>query len=456
MYPYRRPRSLGAPIVLIIIGAVFLLRNFGYINSATMYHWFARYWPVLIIIWGVVKLLEYAQARQQGHPVRSGIGGGGVVLLVFLIIFGLAASESERVNWHELGSQMEIDDDSFNFFGTTFNYTADVDQAIPSGATTLRVVSDRGDVTIIPWEQTNMKITVRKSVGAANESSAKQYDEQTKPQISTTGDTITVNANTGGAGDHPVRSNLEIFVPRKLAVDVTTKRGDLTVRDRQGDVKLNTMRGNASVDNVLGNVSLSVRRGDIAVNKISGDLNVDGRVNDSAISDVSGAVRLNGDFFGNLTLSKIGKGVSFKSSRTDLEVAKLDGDMTMQSGDLRADGLVGPIHVVTRAKDIHLDNVSGDVRIEDSSAEVEIRASKTPLGNIQVDNRHGRVALTVPARAGFQLDARTTRGDVETDFDSIKVESDHNTAHGSGTVGNGGPSVRLNTDNADIEVRKAG
>ena len=453
--PRRRPRSFGGPVVLIIIGAVFLLRNFGYINSATMFHWFARYWPVLIIIWGLIKLLEYAQARNEGYPTRSGIGGGGVVLLVFLIIFGLAASEGERVNWNQVVGDMDIDDDAFSVFGTTYNYTADLEETVPAGVTILRVVSDRGDVTLSQWDQPKMKITVRKSVVASSETYAKQYDQQTQPQISTSGDTITINANTGGSGNHPIKSNFEIFVPRKLAVDLATKRGDLAVHQRQGDVKLNTMRGDVNVDDVTGNVSISARHTDITVHRITGDVSVDGRVNDSSISEVSGAVRLNGDFFGAMTLSKIGKGVSFKSSRTDLEFTRLDGEMTMQSGDLRADGAVGPLHVVTKAKDIHLENVSGDVRIEDSSAEVEIHATKTPLGSIQVDNRRGRVALTVPAKAAFQFDARATRGDVQSDFDAIKVENNHNEAHGSGAVGGGGPSVRLNTDHADIEIRKA-
>ncbi|HVP43334.1 MAG TPA: DUF4097 family beta strand repeat-containing protein [Terriglobales bacterium] len=451
----RRPRSFAGPLVLILIGLVFMLRNFNVLSTAAMFHWFARYWPVLIIVWGLVKLLEYYQAQRAGYPPR-GVGAGGVVLLVFLILFGLAASEGERVNWGRVGSEMDIDEDVFsNVFGQTYTYTGEVEQAFPKNVSSVHVVSDRGDVNVQAWDQDKIKVSYNKSVGAANESDAKQVDNQTKPQITIAGDTLTVNANTGGAGDKPVKNNLEIFIPRRAALDLALKRGDVTVRERTGDVKASTTHGDVSLDNVRGNTSLNVRRGSVTVSKVTGDLSVEGRIDDTTVSDVSGSVRFSGDFFGTVSLSRAGKGVSFKSSRTDLEFAKLAGEFNMQRDELHASGASGPLHVLTRAKEIHLEDVSGDVRIENSNADVEIRASRVPLGNIQVENHRGRVALVVPARAGFQLDARTSRGEVQSDFD-VKIETAGREAHATGQVGGGGPSVRLNTDRADIEIRKAG
>lgn len=450
--PPRRPRSFAGPLVLILIGVVFMLRNFNFLSTAAMFHWFARYWPVLIIVWGLIKLIEYFQAQRAGYPPR-GIGAGGVMLLVFLVLFGLAASEGERVNWNRVGSEMDIDDDVFSVFGHTYTYTGQVEQAFPKNVTMVHVVSDRGDVSVQAWDQDKIKVSFNKSVGASSESEAIQTDKQTAPIVSVSGDTMTVNANTGGGGDKAVRNNLEIFLPRKAALDLALKRGDVTIRQRTGDVKASTSHGDVSLDDISGNASLNVRRGNVVVAKVTGDLTVDGRIDDTNVSEVSGSVRLSGDFFGSMTLVRIGKGVSFKSSRTDLEFTKLDGDFNMQRDELHANGAIGPLHVVTRAKEIHLDNVSGDIRIENSNADVEIRASKTPLGNIQVDNHRGGISLVLPSKSSFQLDARTARGEVHSDFD-VKVENNDREAHGYGQVGSGGPSVRLNTDRADIEIRK--
>ncbi len=449
----RRPRSFAGPLVLILIGVVFMLRNFHLLSTAAMFHWFARYWPVLLIIWGLVKLIEYYQAQRAGYAPR-GVGAGGVVLLIFLVMFGLAASEGEKVNWGQLGNEMDIDNDVFTVFGQTYTYSGDLEQAFPKNITNVHVVSDRGDVSVQAWDQDKIKVSYNKSVGSNSEADAKQVDSQTNPLITIAGDTLTVNANTGGGGDKPVKSNLEIFLPRKTALDLALKRGDVTVRQRTGDVKVSTARGDVSLEDVTGNATLNVRHGSVVANKVTGDFAVDGRIDDTTVSDVSGSVRFSGDFFGAMSVSRVGKGVSFKSSRTDLEFTKLEGDLTMQRDELHASGAGGPLHVLTHAKEIHLEDVSGDVRIENSNADVEIRASRVPLGNIQVENHRGRVALVVPARAGFQLDARTSRGEVQSDFD-VKIETQGREAHASGQVGGGGPSVRLNTDRADIEIRKA-
>ena len=45
--------------------------------------------------------------------------------------------------------------------------------------------------------------------------------------------------------------------------------------------------------------------------------------------------------------------------------AKLDGDLDLDSGDLRATNITGPVRLSTRSKDIVLDGVVGDVRLKE-------------------------------------------------------------------------------------------
>ncbi|MGA9566363.1 MAG: DUF5668 domain-containing protein, partial [Candidatus Korobacteraceae bacterium] len=54
---YRYRRSLAGPLILIVIGLVFLLRNIGV--HIPVWHFFGRFWPVLIILWGVIALIEH-------------------------------------------------------------------------------------------------------------------------------------------------------------------------------------------------------------------------------------------------------------------------------------------------------------------------------------------------------------------------------------------------------------
>src|SRR5690242_14339891 len=87
--PPRRQRSFAGPVVLIILGIVFLFGNLGYVSWGHLNRLFAHYWPVLLILWGVIKLVEYQQAQRSGTR-SAGIGAGGVFLLIMLIGLGLA------------------------------------------------------------------------------------------------------------------------------------------------------------------------------------------------------------------------------------------------------------------------------------------------------------------------------------------------------------------------------
>jgi len=255
--------------------------------------------------------------------------------------------------------------------------------------------------------------------------------------------------------------DLNISVPRKAAVTIASQRGDVNIMGRDGTVDIANHRGDVSVDDINGDVNLNLDRSSVnmshsgvRVSQVSGDVSLQGRSDEVSISDVKGAVRLNGDFSDSVKLSKIGKAVSFKSSRTDMELAKLVGDLDLDSDSLRADNITGPLRVSTRSKDITLDSVSGDARIQNENSAVQL-GLKSP-GNVQIDNRNGDITVGIPDKLGFKLDARSQGGEVEADFPGVKVVNDDNEGKASGTVGSGGVHLVLNSQHGNITVRKGG
>ncbi|HYL94932.1 MAG TPA: DUF4097 family beta strand repeat-containing protein [Terriglobales bacterium] len=453
--PPRRHRSFAGPVVLIIIGLVFLLGNMHVITWHALGLWFARYWPVLIIIWGVVKLAEYYQAQREGTRA-PGLGVGGFFLLLFLICGGLAASKAARVNWHAVGDEMDMGDNMWPVFGDTYSFNDQMQQAFPAGAS-LRVASNRGGVTVNSWDQKDIKVVAHKRLVADNEQQSKQVDSQTRPTISVSGSLVTVNANTTGAGDqHAVSTDLDITVPRNAAVDVATQHGDISVQGRDAEVKVSNSHGDVNLGQITGNSSVVMRKGSLTAAHLKGDLSVDGRLDDTNISDVSGKLEMTGDYFGDMSLAGVKKGVRFKSSRTDMEFSRLDGDLSMESGDLQAKSVAGPLRLITRSKDIHLDNVTGDVKVENSNGSVELHAGKLPLGSMQIDNSKGDIQVVLPTEATFSLSARTRDGDIESDFNQIQVNSDHGQSTASGKVGSGASRLEINNQYGSIEIRKGG
>ena len=66
-----RRRSFAGPVVLIVLGVVFLLGNLHMISWMRLGTLFAHYWPALLILWGVIKLVEYQQASPSAASARE-------------------------------------------------------------------------------------------------------------------------------------------------------------------------------------------------------------------------------------------------------------------------------------------------------------------------------------------------------------------------------------------------
>jgi hypothetical protein len=439
--------------VLILLGVLFLLGTMGIMDIHHLGSLFARYWPALLILWGVLKLVEYEQAKRLGQPAR-GIGGGGIFLMLCLISAGLIATQMSRLDWKSIGEHIQIGDDEGIdeiFGGSTFDYSDELSQEIAAGST-LHVNDDRGTVTINVADGKTMKVSVRKKIRAEKEQDAENYNRKTKPQITVADKAVTLNANTQGAGDKGVTTDIDIYVPVNTALVITSGRGDVTIAGMNGDVEVNHHRGEVNINDHTGNVSLNLERSSARLGHIKGDVTIQGKANEIALEDVDGAVHLNGEFWETTRMVRVSKTVSFHSSRTDMDFSRLDGRLDLDSDDLRADSLSGPMHLTTRSKDISLEGFSGDLRLEDSNGTVSVGLYKP--GNIQIDNRKGDVQVSIPPNTAIKVEARTHEGDIESDFDEIKVDNRNKEGSASGSIGTNGPRLVMNCDKGAIEIRK--
>src|SRR6516165_536689 len=90
VYAYRRGSIFWA-LTLITVGGLFLYQNF----NPVVHPWqiLAKFWPVLIIFWGLSKLIDYIQA--QAHPETappSLFSGSEVILLLLILVLGTVVS----------------------------------------------------------------------------------------------------------------------------------------------------------------------------------------------------------------------------------------------------------------------------------------------------------------------------------------------------------------------------
>src|SRR4051794_11152325 len=70
-----RRGSVIGPIILIVIGAIFLVNNIR--PDLSVIDMLVRYWPFLLIAWGVLRLVEifFSALQSKPYPTR-GLSGG--------------------------------------------------------------------------------------------------------------------------------------------------------------------------------------------------------------------------------------------------------------------------------------------------------------------------------------------------------------------------------------------
>jgi DUF4097 and DUF4098 domain-containing protein YvlB len=404
----------------------------------------------------VLKLIEYEQAKRYGQPTR-GIGVGGVFMMVFLIMAGLIATQASHVDWKNLGDHIQLGDDEGLdeiFSGQTFDYSGELSSDIAASGNSLHINDDRGTITINVSDSNDKKLKVswRKKVRAEKQEEADRYNAKTDPRITQGDKVITLDANTGGAGDKSVTVDMDVYVPSNTSLVIVSRRGDVTIAGMSGTVEINHQRGEVNVSDHTGNVTLNLDNSSVQLEHIKGDVTIQGKANEVAVEDVDGPLHLNGEFQESVRLVRIGKTVTFHTSRTEMEFARIDGRLDLDSGDLRADSITGPMRLTTHSKDISLEGLSGDLRLEDGNGTVSVGLYKP--GNIQIDNRKGDVQVTIPPNTAVKVEARTRGGDIESDFSEIKIDSRDDQASATGSIGTNGPKLALNCDKGSIEIRK--
>ena len=124
---------------------------------------------------------------------------------------------------------------------------------------------------------------------------------------------------------------------------------------------------------------------------------------------------------------------------------------------MRGTDLSGPSRLVTRSKDIHLENVTGDLQVETTNGDIEVHAAdKLPLGtNRPLPANTATSRWCCRPMRDSRLQATTSKGDITSEFDAAEDRPEQRrSARAIGTVGNGVSKLQINTDTGDIRITK--
>lgn len=443
----RRP-SIAGPLLLIAIGVVALLIMSGQLPGLTFWGWYQRWWPALLIAVGGIYLAEWFWDRNKPYVTRHSTGG----LVTLIVIAGLVSWGTAECwkYWGPLRAQFgEHEEDMFRFMGAEHTEESLVDSRIPAGAQ-VQIENPRGDVTVTASTAPGdgmLHVRARRTVYSNSEDETKQALAAQAANVTVNGTNVLVRVQGSNNG----KSDLTIVLPSDAAPNIHAPQGNVSVEGLNGAVNANAAHGDVRFENLGGTAHARLSQGDFSAHAVRGDLSLEGRMNDVSLSEIGGKVLLDGDFFGDTHLERIDAPLHLHSSRTDIEVARLAGELTMGSSDLHLSQVQGPARIVTRSKQIDCSQVFGELHIENSNGDVSLTMG-APLGAVQVTSRNGNISLAVPPGAGFTIDAHAKNGEIGSSF-PLEVSGNDSSKSLSGQIGKGGPRVSLSAEHGDIHLK---
>jgi len=183
------------------------------------------------------------------------------------------------------------------------------------------------------------------------------------------------------------------------------------------------------------------------INSISGSVDLE---------EIGGAVKVN-VVSGKIELRKADKGADCETVSGSLKLQDIDGDTYMKtvSGSIMANRIRGSVKAEVVSGKIELREISEAKLVEGKT----ISGSVIYEGTINRDGRYslqthsGSIKMILPSDSGFDLEAKTFSGRIETDFD-ITVSGKISKRKIRGTVNKGGAVVKLSTFSGNISLKK--
>ena len=441
-----RRRSFTGPLLQLIVGGAFLWRNLH--PETPLFDILSLYWPYLLIGWGVLRLIEAVVWDRQGY--RSGLAGGEVFLIVLICIVGSGVWQARQ---HGVRFVNGLD-----LWGQSYDYPISA-RASAAGIKRIVFENPRGNIKVTGGDTGDVEITGSKTIRASSRQDADRTNGATLVELVPQGDRLLVRTNQDRIpSSQRISDDLEVVIPRSLAVESRSNTGDHEIADVAGDVELGCTHGDVRLARIGGNVRLGIGHSDlIRASAVTGKFDLEGEGSDIDLENMAGQVTINGSYRGSLEFKNLAKTLQYEGTRnTELKVEAAPGRISMDLGQFSATNVVGPMRLMGGSRDVKIEQFTNTLELETERGDVELAPGRLPLAAMDVRSGSGKIDLALPPKATFTMDATAQAGDVTNDFaEQIVKGVDGRTATLKGKVGEG-PTIRLTANRGWISVRKEG
>ncbi len=144
-----------------------------------------------------------------------------------------------------------------------------------------------------------------------------------------------------------------------------------------------------------------------------------------------------------------------RSTNGGLELVGTFGEVTAKTtnGDIRLEGAAGPSFLDTTNGDITARDIRGAVKADTTNGGITLTIDGLK-GNVEADTTNGSITVRLVGPINAQLEAETTNGHIDVAVPVTIKGLSRSRRSISGTIGDGGPLLSLDTTNGSITIEK--
>jgi hypothetical protein len=297
----------------------------------------------------------------------------------------------------------------------------------------LRIELSNTPLTIVGEDRKDLACELWIRAHGYDDAEAKQIAKEARVKLTEAGSVLMLGLEHRRPAE--LRATLLLKIPRGLAVRIQPSRGKLEISDVVA-------------------VELVEARGQVTAKRVSGRLVATHR---------GGALNL--EEIASLKLNTRGSVVTIKDLRGD-------ATLQMQAGELRGDGIAGPLDLESNGTRIALEGLASTkrpVRMNTVGGSVTLAGVAS---EVRIDGRDTRVTVTIEKPAplaiytegdepidvqlpagGVMLDALATDSRVTVPDRLLDVKIDGDQQRATGAIAGGGPTITLRSVRGDITLK---
>lgn len=457
-YNVQKRGSMFTGLLLILLGVIFLIDRFD--PSLGIGHVIRLYWPALLILWGLAKLIDHLAARSTGQTRAPLLSGGEASLLILLAVVLSAFTFRDWIR----GRYPDLDIE-FPPFHQTYSRSEDLAPRTISAGARISIETARGDITVSGDGGNELRVSVTKSAPASTDAAAGERMQDVTGVIEQTGDSYRIYPARQDDFRGRVSVGFEVHVPKSASVVIHTASGDITATGIAGSIDARADHGDVVIYDAGADVTAVLDRGDARILGVAGNVRLTGQGDDVEIADVAGDATLDGAFIGSIRVRNVAKTTRYtlryglrRLPWSEVSATHMTGQLELDAGDISLSGVTGAAKLVTHNKDIDVENVAGQLDVANEHGDIKVAFATPPRADVNITNDGGAVEVTLPAESSFDVSAVSRSGDVESDFgdrsQTTANEGDTERFHGHFGAKPGAPAITVATSYGTIHLRK--